>query len=165
MTIPLQVSNAFVQRYGHQSALTHMKLQKLVFYANGWNLGVTGRPLVNEHAQVWRYGPVFRSLYDALTGYGNQRIEQPARLNPFSNEILTIPQDDSQNNSLLIDWIWQRYGGFSAAELSDQTHAPGTPWRTIAERYNFAVPFNTDMPDELVQTYFAQLAQTEGVSA
>lgn len=162
MTMPIQVSNAFIERYGQQSPLTHMKLQKLVFYANGWNLGITRRPLVNERAQVWRYGPVFRSLYDALTGYGNQRIDQPSRLNPFSNEIPTVPRNNTPD-SQIIDWVWQRYGGFSAAALSDQTHAPGTPWRLIAEQHNFAVPFNTDIPDELVEAYFSRLAQTEGI--
>ncbi len=164
MTTPLQVSNAFVERYGQESFLTHMKLQKLVFYANGWNLGVTNQALVDERPQVWRYGPVFRTLYNAMTGYGNQRIEQPLRSNPFSNEVPTIARDDSYD-SRLIDWIWQRYGGYSALALSDQTHAPGTPWRTIAERHNFAVPFNTDMPDDLVQAYFAQLARDEGIVA
>lgn len=162
MTTPLEVSNAFIERYGRDSYLTHMKLQKLVFYANGWNLGVTNAPLVDERAQVWRYGPVFRSLYNTLTGYGNQRIELPARQNPFSAVAPTVPVTGAAD-SHLIDWIWQRYGAYSATALSDQTHALGTPWRIIAEQHNFTVPFNTDMPDELVKSYFKGLARSEGI--
>jgi uncharacterized phage-associated protein len=39
------------------------KLQKLVYYAQGWTLGLTGRPLFPEPLEAWKKGPVSRALF------------------------------------------------------------------------------------------------------
>ena len=51
-----------------------MKLQKLAYYAHGWNLGLTGEPLLDEQIQAWSYGPVVFSVYKAFQEYGADEI-------------------------------------------------------------------------------------------
>ena len=51
-----------------------MKVQKLVYYAHGWHLGLADAPLIGELVEAWRWGPVIRSLYAALAEFGNQPI-------------------------------------------------------------------------------------------
>jgi len=162
MATPIQVANTFISRYGQTDDLTHMKLQKLVFFADGWKVGFNGESLVNERPQVWRYGPVFRSLYNALTGYGNTPIKSAVVVNPFTGNVPIINHNDQDDDSRLIDWIWDKYGRYSAMELSRDTHAMGTPWHTMAQRYNFNVPFNLEIPNEVIQPYFRGLAAAEG---
>jgi uncharacterized phage-associated protein len=162
MATPVQVANTFIARFGANADLSHMKLQKLVFFADGWQVGFSGVPLVNERPQVWRYGPVFKSLYNALTGYGNTPIKTPVVVNPFTRAIPIIEQNGADNDSLLIDWIWNKYGRYSAMDLSRETHATGTPWHTMAQRYNFEVPFSLEIPNEVLQPYFRGLATAEG---
>lgn len=158
---PIAVANTFVSRYGSVEEITHMKLQKLVFFAHGWFLALKGSPLVNEQPQVWRYGPVFRSLYSRLTGRRNNRIESPVSAGPF-NEFEKIP--DTETDSIkLIDWIWDKYGHLTAEMLSNLTHEDGTPWHTMASKYNFSVPPYLDMENELVQEYFSKLAEKEHI--
>ena len=36
----------------------HLKLQKLVYYAQGFHLGNEREPLFNEGLHAWQYGPV-----------------------------------------------------------------------------------------------------------
>lgn len=167
MPTAVQVANTFISRFGaNADDLTHMKLQKLVFFADGWQVGFNGVPLIaGERPQVWRYGPVFRSLYNALTGYGNAPIQAPVVVNPFTRAVPIIEQNDTDNDSRLIDWIWNKYGRYSAMDLSRETHAIGTPWHTMAQRYNFAVPFNLEIPNEVLQPYFRGLATAEGATA
>ena len=38
--------------------LTNLRLQKLLYYVQGWSLGERGRPMFREEIQAWRYGPV-----------------------------------------------------------------------------------------------------------
>ncbi|MFQ5632018.1 MAG: Panacea domain-containing protein, partial [bacterium] len=38
-------------------AISPMKLQKLVYFAHGYYLAITGQPLIEEEIQAWRYGP------------------------------------------------------------------------------------------------------------
>jgi uncharacterized phage-associated protein len=165
MATPVEVANSFIARFGGSTDLTHMKLQKLVFFADGWQLGFSNLPLVNERPQVWRYGPVFKSLYNALTGYGNTPIKKPVVLNPFTGATPIIEQNDADNDSRLIDWIWNKYGRYSAMDLSRETHAAGTPWQIMAQRYDFAVPLNLEIPNDVLQQYFRGLAAAEGAAA
>lgn len=161
---PLMVANTIIAKHGDSPDLTHMKVQKLGYYAYGWWLGVKGNhsKLTDEGPQVWRYGPVFRSLYSALTSFGDKPIPAPVRASPFNHETPLIPQENEEAHALL-DWIWDRYGGFSGGELSQQTHLPGTPWYQMAMRYNFEVPPYLPMDDNVVESYFSNLARVEGI--
>src|SRR5947209_3400405 len=61
-------------------SLTPMKLQKLVYYAHGWHLALTGRPLLDEEIQAWSFGPVIRSLYNEFREFGAEPITRRACL-------------------------------------------------------------------------------------
>lgn len=39
--------------------LDPMQIQKLVYFAHGWYLALTGEPLVEEHPEAWAYGRSF----------------------------------------------------------------------------------------------------------
>jgi uncharacterized phage-associated protein len=154
----IDLANLFVARFGKSNALTHMKLQKLVFFADGWNAGFKGERLLKEAPEVWRYGPVYHSLYNALSGRGNSAVAELIKATPFTDPVLEKASDDV---SKLVDWIWGRYGQISAVRLSDMTHANGSPWHTMAVRYNFKVPFHLEIPDDVMQIYFNLLAKEE----
>jgi uncharacterized phage-associated protein len=60
---------------GAGDKMTHMKLQKLVYYAQGLHLAVTGRPLFEEPIEAWEHGPVCPKLYQEYKGSGKKPIE------------------------------------------------------------------------------------------
>ena len=161
---PLAVANTFLAKHGKErGGIDHMKLQKLVFYAYGWWLASHDQPLVAEGPQVWRYGPVFKSLYAALASYGMRGIDTPQRAVPIGQPPI-IP-DDQQEVQDLLEWVWQRYGGSSAGRLSDMTHAPGTPWQEEAAAFNYRVPKGHPIPDARIRTYFQALAENLDANA
>lgn len=140
-----------------------MKLQKLLYFTNGWYLGLAGRPLLTENPQVWRYGPVFRLVYNWFSRFGRQAIRAPIAGNPFSGgEPERLDAAGLEDIGRLIDWIWGEYGGKTGIQLSDETHAPGTPWRIIAEANHFSVPLDTEIDPRDDYAYFAQLVQSRG---
>ncbi|KQO99080.1 hypothetical protein ASF32_14595 [Methylobacterium sp. Leaf91] len=147
---PLAVANTFIARFGGQGTITHMKVQKLCYFAHGWWLAFDPEPFLTERPQVWKFGPVFGSLYAALSHHGSRAITQPEKVQ--FNE--PPPQIDNPAYLDLIDWVWNRYGQHSGLTLSDMTHAPGTPWRNVAERCNFQVPKHYELPDEDVKKFF-----------
>lgn len=157
----IQVANELLSSHGDVS---HMKLQKLLYYANGWWLATTGEPLLNEEPQVWRYGPVYQYLYRTLSRFGHQSIGGPVKGSPFVNEPERLSDGEEEGRvRQLLDWIWDEHGAKSAMQLSDETHAPGTPWRQIAEKYNFKVPFDVDISPDRDWAFFARLAEQRGI--
>ena len=157
-----KVANELLASHGDVS---HMKLQKLLYYANGWWLATTGGRLLNENPQVWRYGPVYNWLYKSLSRFGHQDIGGPIKGNPFADAHESLGNsDEEQRVKKLLDWIWDQHGSKSAIQLSNETHPVGTPWRKIAKKYNIRVPNDVDISPERDWAYFAKLAAQQGLT-
>lgn len=161
MATALEVANELISL--HPGQIDPMKLQKLVYFANGWWTAVKGRPLIDERPQVWRYGPVFQSLYRDFSRYGRSRIAEPERRSPFDAEAPRIGGDDAPEIRQMLDWIWAGYGHRSGSSLSEETHKEGTPWRRIAEESRYQVQPNEEIPVDADWRYFSQLAQQRSI--
>ena len=158
---PSAVANTFLRlsRNAHQP-IDPMKMQKLVYFAHGWHLGLNGTPLISEPIEAWDYGPVVPSLYRALKPYGAGQILEP--LQDFAPDVnggfrsvrLTVEDDATQQ---LLKRILDVYGKLSALQLSEITHRPDTPWAQI--RSAFPGVRGAVIPDSLMERYFKQLAQ------
>jgi uncharacterized phage-associated protein len=153
---PLALANTFVAHHGGVHGISHMKLQKLAFYAYGWWLAYHEEPILTEAPEVWKFGPVFESLYSALRPFGSAPITRP--VTPPFGEAPLIPAEDT-NTLEWVDWVWNRYGHLSALQLSDMTHEVGTPWQIEAEAKEYRVPRHHAIPDATTKRYFEGLAK------
>ena len=54
-----------LKNYGPMS---HLKLQKLLFYCQAYHLAYFKEPLFDEDFEAWVHGPVCRIIYDSLKG-------------------------------------------------------------------------------------------------
>ncbi len=163
---PLAIANNFIEQFGAAEGIEHMKLQKLVYCVYGWSLafyGLDSPRLVTEGPEIWKYGPVFGSLYKALKIFGRKPITLPQSLNPFGQPENVDENDESTRN--LVAWIWSRYGHLTGLALSDLTHKPGTPWYRVATESNFRVAYNTEIPDEYILEEFQKLRITLDIAA
>lgn len=153
---PLQIANTFLTRYaGAAGGIDHMKLQKLDYFVHGWWLAYNADRLLTEQPQVWKYGPVFPSLYRDLKIYGNADLTEPVKVNPFGGTAPVLPNNpDAAAASELLDWVWKRYGHLSALALSDLTHREGTAWRNVAVLHKFIVPNAFPLEDAAVRAEF-----------
>lgn len=71
------IANGFLslaEQSGKQ--LTQIEIQKLVYFAHGWNLCLFDSPLIGEQFEAWKYGPVARGLHAVAKNYGSDPITQ-----------------------------------------------------------------------------------------
>ena len=123
-------------------AMTHLKLQKLVYYAQGFHLALfQGRPLFNEPIQAWRHGPVINAMWNQYGQSGSNPIPPDPGFDP--DVVLTGEQ------KLLLNEVWNAYGQFSAWKLRDMTHNE-PPWEAA-----YAQGQNTVITQESLQEYFS----------
>lgn len=128
--------------------LSNLKLQKLLYYAQGWHLGMYGRPLFDDKIQAWSHGPVVPAVYHAFKSFEAADV----RLDP--SDAFDWDDVNEDTTDFLID-IWERYGGFGAWKLRNMTHNEA-PWRDHfdpSERHT--VISNGDM-----QRFFARRVKT-----
>ena len=77
MTYPIKhVVNCFLQKDFEDgtASITPMKMQKLLYFLQGWHLAITGEPVIEEKFSAWQYGPVEENLYHMLKKYRGMPI-------------------------------------------------------------------------------------------
>ena len=148
--------------------MSPMKALKLAYYAHGWYLGLTGRPLVtDEQVEAWDWGPVFPSLYHAAKRFGNGPIEESLRETDWGRPIGPVATldrefDDSADVATWLDRVFTLMGDQDAIALSNSTHLPGSPWDVIYNvENNGHPPRGTDIPLALIRAYFQRWSQDE----
>lgn len=127
-------------------ALTPMQLLKLVYIAHGWMLGLTDRPLIDQHVEAWQYGPVVRDVYNATRSYGRNAVQGP--LHTFGRALTY----DEQN---IVDQVYGLYKHMDGIALSNITHMAETPW---AQTYRPG-QFGITIPNDLIAAHYRRLAQ------
>jgi uncharacterized phage-associated protein len=158
-----QVANEFLElakRDGRK--LTPMQVQKLVYFAYGWYLAITGERLLNERVEAWQWGPVIPSLYSEFKAYGSGPItELAAEYYPqgvtLGFNFPRVASDDPDKDAFalrVIEKVWAIYGKYSGLQLSTMTHAANSPW---SQSYDKNVR-STDIPDEVIRQYFQEVA-------
>jgi len=100
--------------------MTNLRLQKLLYFAQGCNLQQTGKPLFDEQLEAWKHGPVVPSIYRKYKCCGKNPIE--CTDDDYDPKVVS-----SDEFELLID-VYREYGQYAAWMLRDMTHKPGSPW-------------------------------------
>lgn len=101
--------------------ISNMKLQKLLYYCQGWYLAAFGRPLFSERIEAWEHGPVAPDAYHRFKHFGAQAIPPELADRARADEL-------SPDARQIIDEVWDRYGEMHAARLRNKTHKE-RPWR------------------------------------
>lgn len=111
----IDIANYFLTKIDETSGdlISNLKLQKLVYYAQGFSIVLLGKPLFDENIEAWMYGPVVPELYHEYKDYKNKPIPIP--------DDVDFDKYDSEIKELL-DEVYTVYGQFSAWVLSDFTH-------------------------------------------
>lgn len=108
------------QGQSDETEVTPMKLQKLLYYAQGHYLGETGERLFTSEMEAWRHGPVSPRIYQEYKD--------------FKREPITVTIDPehvnfhfSGNDLGYLARVWHQYGHLSGSELRNMTHEEA-PW-------------------------------------
>jgi uncharacterized phage-associated protein len=96
-----------------EELLSNLKLQKLIYYAQGIHLAYYGRPIFKDIIRAWAYGPVVPTLYRFYKQYGSGGVPADESFNPKS-----IDKDTRE----FLDEVYKAFGQFSAGRLTDFTH-------------------------------------------
>lgn len=152
MKTALEIANYFIEKSLESGEeLTPMKLNKLVYIAHGWYLGLADKPLIGEAAQAWKYGPVIPSVYHRFKSYGGAQITS---LEPAS-DMVTIPEVRDEELKEFLQRIWDVYGRLSGLQLSSLTHQEGTPWSVTRHRYGDSRDNGGAMiPNDLIKQHY-----------
>ncbi|MBZ7936520.1 DUF4065 domain-containing protein [Campylobacter sp. B0100352/1] len=119
-----RIANEFIKlSKTKKNSLTHMQIQKLVYFAHAMSLATYERPLVRETFQAWPYGPVNVAIYQELQGSGKKEITKLLKADDDS-----IDLDEESKN--IIEAVYNKFGKKNAWELSEISHND-SPWKKV----------------------------------
>lgn len=101
--------------YGSEP-ISNLKLQKLLYYEQGYHLAYFGIPLFDEEIEAWKYGPVVPQIYEKY------KIHDDRPILPEDGEVAIAgePYDLFYN-------IFTHFNRYSAFGLMEKTHSED-PW-------------------------------------
>ncbi len=135
------IASYFIQRENENEEfgenITNLKLQKLVYYAQGFHLAWYGEPLFLDPIEAWAHGPVVPPLYSKYQEYGAKPLPSPPEFDPAAID---------ERTRELLEEVYQVYGQYSAWGLRNLSHEEA-PWKDT--------PRNGIISHEAMRTYFA----------
>jgi len=101
--------------------ISNLKLQKLLYYMQGFFIAVFDKKLFENEIEAWQYGPVVKEMYEHFKEFGSGaiRLKEDAVISNLSQE----------ENRLFED-VMEEYGQFSAVKLMNMTHEE-LPWKKV----------------------------------
>lgn len=103
---------------GAEDLMSNMKLQKMLYYQQGFHLAYFNTPLFDEDIEAWMYGPVVPSVYSFYESNGRNGIM------PNLDDEFELENEEELN---LFNQVFDIYGKYSAYGLMEMTHNE-TPW-------------------------------------
>jgi uncharacterized phage-associated protein len=122
--------------------ISNLKLQKLLYYMQGYHLAFFNEKFFEDQLEAWTYGPVVPNAYHTFKEFGPKAII----LDPDKyKEIELAPAQED-----MFEQVMNEYGKFSAIKLMEMTHKE-TPWKEAFERQDKIISLET------MKNFFAKL--------
>ena len=137
-----------------EKPLTHMHIQKLVYISHGWTLAISDRILTIDDPEAWRFGPVYRLIWDSLRFAGPYPVTKKipdADIAPYSG---STHQGWNEEDRKIVDRVYQEYKHLEAFQLSALTHRKGTPWHTLYRKREWQDQY---IPSSMIKKHFQEL--------
>ena len=171
----LIVANHFIHLYLSEKEkippLHSMKLTALVYYAQGWKLGVHHTPLFEEDILAYPWGPGVRNLEIAIEKTGKTEIDQYlpflsfCSFNPASSIRWIDPTpstgDLGRPDPVLLR-VWDTHKDLTHIQLMNSTHASGEPWEIVS--HFFDLNQCPTIPRSLIQRCFEKKINSERIN-
>lgn len=145
MPAPLSVANWFIARLTNPEVgdvVTHLKVQKLLYFAQAWHLLALNRPSFEEDMQAWAHGPVVPSVFQVLKEYGWAAMPVAADVEATDEDSLGI-----------LEQVAQIYGEYSAKRLEMMTHSE-EPWLATRGTLGPEERCERPIPRELIRDFY-----------
>jgi uncharacterized phage-associated protein len=135
--------------------VTHLALQKLLFFAHAWHLAEYDVPLVRGLFQAWQFGPVLRTVYDSFRSARKNPIKIRAKKLDLATGQYVVCEEilDERARSLLIS-VLAAGANLPTWYLSELTHMQGSPWDRVWSRACHEVNVGMKIPNALIRGYF-----------
>lgn len=129
------LSNYILKHYGPMS---HLKLQKLLFYCDAYCLAYFGQELIVDQFEAWVHGPVSRKVFNELKGQAVLYTDVAYSETPGMDVDAEFAKLTTDQQALIKD-VLDQLASWTGLELERATHNE-RPWQLARVGYDDAQP-------------------------
>ena len=136
----------------HYGPMSHLKLQKLLFYCDAYCLAYFDKELVTDKFEAWVHGPVSRKVYDSLKDKSilySDLAYSAKEGEDVDAEFGKLTQDQQD----LISSVLKDLSTWTGLELEAATHKE-TPWLEARKGYSEADKCSNLISKEATRLYY-----------
>ena len=122
-----------------------LKLQKLLYFAQGMSFCANDKELFSEDMEAWVHGPVVPDVYRSYMSYGREPITTYYEEEPIPEDVLSV-----------LDSVAKTYGKYDAKYLEKLTHDQA-PWLYARSGLDPDERSDKTIPKDLISDYFISM--------
>ena len=141
-----QVADAIIA-FGndHGDYVSNLRLQRLLYYMQGWYLADHEEPLFDDRIEAWLNGPVVPTVFRRFKPFAHRPLEVPVTYDDIPPALLEQVQD-----------IWEGYGHLSSYDMERMSMSE-PPWRNARGGVSNGEACENPLSLDDVKEYFATL--------
>lgn len=128
-----------------------LKLQKLLYLAQGYSYAFYDRPLFNDELEAWVHGPVVRKVYNMFKNYQHNSIDTNFEIEELDDEAKDV-----------LNYVINHFAKYDAKYLEKLSHEQ-EPWILSREGLDPDERNDKTIAKETIANYFInEVFQPEG---
>lgn len=137
----IDLSKFIIHYYNNcQKDISNLKLQKILYYIQGYYLKRYNKVAFDAKIHNWPYGPVIKDVYYEYNIYGSKNIVLNDEIENLEIKLRSSLKD-------LVLKILSKCSDISALQLANKTHSE-TPWANTH--------IGQEIPNDLIYDYFSK---------
>lgn len=142
---------------GKEIEISHLPLQKILYFLHGFYLKQTGNALVSGFFEAWKDGPVHPLVYSAFKAAGRDPIRDRAeRMNIMRGENEPVAPCDDPLVKDQVEKVLFLMGRLPASRLRQISHAQNAPWDLVVKKRGTSPSFGMRISNDIIKENFAR---------
>ena len=148
-----QIVNWFLSQSEEDNYITHLALQKLLYFSQGWSYVFNNSSLFSDDCEAWVHGAVYRIIFDEFKKFKYHPLPQ------MNTQITLIPEEIT-----LLEFVKKYYFNVYTAKTLEKICHLEKPF--ILARENVSPEKNSEnkIQKEHIQTYYLEIAKKYNIS-
>lgn len=148
-----QIINWFLSQASDENRITHLALQKLLYFAQGWNYAINGQCLFEDECEAWVHGAVYRDVYEEFKKFKYNPLPCFEKKVNISDEELTV-----------LKAVKTFYFDVYTPKMLEEICHLEMPYQVARENYDVNDSSSEIISKEVIKEYYLEIAKKYNVS-
>ncbi len=142
------VAHWFLSQSSEEAPVTHLALQKLLYFTQGWSMALLHREMFEGRCQAWAHGAVYPKVYRLLKPFRFDPLPKVRREEAFAEE-------ERQVLEAVKKYYFDRYNAKTLEEICHYEE----PYRKAREGYHEEEPCQEEIDREEMKGYYSKVSR------